>query len=164
MKELDKYRQWRRINKMKPGQTYRFTKQEIILRFFAFHDKYKYYEGHLAKFLNEYMHNNQNLSESKLDKKRQLFYRTVEFIDLKIFNRKAPPKLSLTFLEALLVGIGTNISEVEEHFNSEEAKSRYNSLANKDDFSESALREGLSKRQRVINRMKTAIQTFNPHL
>jgi uncharacterized protein with ParB-like and HNH nuclease domain len=33
LKELDEYPHWRRINKMKPGKTYRFTKQDIMLRF-----------------------------------------------------------------------------------------------------------------------------------
>lgn len=58
LKELDNYSAWRRLNKMRTGQIYRFTKQELILRFFAFSDRHTQYAGHLAKFLNTYMHEN----------------------------------------------------------------------------------------------------------
>jgi hypothetical protein len=50
LKELDNYPTWRRLNKMGKDQLYRFTKQEVILRFMAFHDRASTYEGHLAKF------------------------------------------------------------------------------------------------------------------
>jgi hypothetical protein len=35
LKEADKYPAWRKLNRMQPKQSYRFTKQEIILRFLA---------------------------------------------------------------------------------------------------------------------------------
>ena len=39
LKEANDYPAWRKINKMKPKQLYRFTKQEITLRFLALYDK-----------------------------------------------------------------------------------------------------------------------------
>jgi len=77
LKESDNYPAWRRLNKMRPKQLYRFTKQEIILRFLAFHDKAHTYEGHLAKFLNSYMHEHQNAPEDFIEAKRMLFRGTV---------------------------------------------------------------------------------------
>lgn len=40
LKKLDKKPNWRKLNKMKDNENLRFTKQELILRFFAFGDGY----------------------------------------------------------------------------------------------------------------------------
>ena len=80
LKDLDRNVSWRRLNKMRPGQTYRFTKQELMLRFFAFMEKRDQYEGHLAKFLNDYMHVNQNASSPWIEEKRTLFLDTIRLI------------------------------------------------------------------------------------
>ena len=60
LKELNKNSAWMKINKMKGEIGYRFTKQELILRLFAFHDQYRKFGRRLAKFLNEYMDDNKN--------------------------------------------------------------------------------------------------------
>lgn len=157
LKELDKNRLWLRLNKMRPKQTYRFTKQEIMLRFFAFTEKHKSYEGHLAKFLNTYMHANQNASAATIEEKRVLFQQTVTHIADAVFGGEAPPKLSITVLEALLVGVGANVPKVLEQPASV-ASQCYKELAKHPHFSETALREGLSKKLRVIERLDTAIK------
>lgn len=159
LRDLDKVPAWRRINKMRPKQTYRFTKQEIVLRFFAFHEGRAQYEGHLAKFLNLYMHRNQDAEASFLEAKRSLFVRTAAFIDSAIFGGKAPPKLSITVLEALLVGVGANLDSVELDA-PERVKEKYGRLIHHAAFTEAALREGLSKKMRVIERLDTAVAIF----
>jgi len=160
LKELDQFPPWRRLNKMRPGSTYRFTKQEIMLRFFSFLDNRHHYEGHLAKFLNDYMHEHQDAPESWIEEKRQLFLKTVGPISEGIFDSKPPPKLSITVLEALLVGVGANISAVYD-FSATELRRRYRLLTGHAEFSEGALREGLSKKLRVIERLNTAISIFS---
>ncbi len=159
LKELDEFPPWRRLNKMKPKQTYRFTKQEIMLRFFSFTEKYTSYEGHLAKFLNNYMDTNQHADKSTIEAKRDLFKQTVEYIDREVFDQKAPPKLSITVLESLLVGVGSNMP-VFLNSPGNMAKEKFQTLLEHDDFSDSSLREGLSKKLRVIKRIKTAISIF----
>lgn len=159
LKDLDNRKSWRRLNKMRPGRTYRFTKQEIILRFFAFVKKHRSYEGHLAKFLNSYMHDTQHATEEEIEGLRSRFTDTVEFVDQKVFGGKAPPKLSITVLEALLVGVGRNVPTVLTKTTSA-AKRCYQQLAAHDEFSEASLREGLSKKPRVISRLDTAIEIF----
>jgi hypothetical protein len=159
LKELDDYPQWRRLNKMRPNQSYRFTKQEIILRFLTFHDRTSAYEGHLAKFLNTYMYDNRNASPTFIDQKRVLFHNTVDCIWSKIFSSKAPAKLSVTVEEAMLVGVSKNLASLSA-LPAAVLQARYSQLVNDDEFSESALREGLSKRARVINRLTTAISVF----
>lgn len=157
--ELDQNKRWRRINKMKRGNLYRYTKQELILRFFAFSDRRSKYQGHLAKFLNEYMHENEDLSENEIESKRILFNNVVDYIDGEIFNLGVPPKLPNTILEALLVAVGVNFKKeklVQPNF----AKKAFETMRNHHEFSDEALKEGLSKKQRVIDRLNTAIGIF----
>lgn len=161
LKELDLHGPWRRLNKMRPKQTYRFTKQEIMLRFFAFMDCRKNYEGHLAKFLNDYMHANQHASHTWIENKRQLFTDTVGLVADGIFEERSPPKLSLTVLEATLVAVGANVPALA-NIPAKKLRANYQQLINHPDFSESALREGLSKKQRVIDRLTTAVHIFAP--
>ena len=161
LKELDLHVPWRRLNKMGRGQTYRFTKQEVILRFFALMESRKHYEGYLAKFLNEYMHKNQQAPEPWIREKRILFVDTIDLVANKLFEGKAPPKLSLTVLEAVLVGVGSNLPRIKNVSASQLARS-YKKLLSHQEFSEEALREGLSKKLRVIERLNTAISIFAP--
>lgn len=159
LKELDKDRLWLRLNKMRPKKTYRYTKQELMLRFFAFTEEYKSYQGHLARFLSSYMHANRNASAAMIEEKRLLFQQTVTHIADAVFGGKTPPKLSITVFEALLVGVGANVPKVLEQ-PGDVASQSYNELVKHPHFSEAALREGLSKKLRLIERLDTAIKIF----
>lgn len=159
LKESDKYPAWRRLNKMQTKQLYRFAKQEIILRFLAFYDKAGTYEGHLAKFLNSYMHEYQNASAEFIDQKRTLFRGTVDCITQKALKGAAPAKLSLTVLEAVLVGVARNL-ETLNAATAHVVAARFQALLNHNDFSEISLKEGLSKKLRVIARLETATHIF----
>jgi hypothetical protein len=160
LRELDKLPSWRRINKMSPGATYRFTKQEIILRFLAFHDRLSAYDGELAKFLNSYMYDHRCPSPNYLDDKRGLFKRTSDCVKDKIFAAGVPNKLSVTVLEALLVGVSKNIA-LAEKASSSKMHGLYSKLIADSEFSDSALREGLSKKPRVIARLQKAAEIFS---
>lgn len=160
LKELDQYPKWRKLNKMRGNQSYRFTKQEIILRFFAFHDRTSTYEGHLAKFLNTYMHDNREAPAQFLEQKRSLFGRTVDCVWDVILNGEAPPKLSLTVLEALLVGVSKNLDSIDGE-SVGTLRTRFKKLTAHDEFSEAALKEGLSKKPRVVARLATAVSIFS---
>jgi hypothetical protein len=159
LKELDNLPAWRRLNKMQPKKSYRFAKQEIILRAFALHDRLSSYEGHLSEFLNTYMHENQNPPTSFLDDKRLLFTRTVALIDENLKSATQVQKLSLTVLEALLVGISANLTQLSAEA-STVVQARIKALLAHVEFSETALKEGLSKKPRVIARLNTAIRVM----
>ena len=159
LKDLDLNPSWRRLNKMKSKQNYRFAKQEIILRFFAFHDRSSTYEGHLAKFLNDYMHDYKDAGQPFLETKRELFNRTVECISTKVFDNEVPSKLGVTLLEALLVGVSKNLDKLAAKSN-EQVRSKLQELMANDEFSDSALLEGLSKKPRVAARLAAAIAIF----
>lgn len=159
LKELDTSPEWMRLNKMRPKQTYRYTKQELILRFLAFQESRSRYDGHLAKFLNAYMQKYQHANAATLAQKRLLFATTVRFIDSCVFDSATPPKLSLTLLEALLVGVGENVAALPS-ISPAVAKSRFTKLEADAAFTDEALREGLSKKQRVIERLKRSTEIF----
>lgn len=157
--DLDKNSSWRKINKMSPGNNYRFKKQEIILRFFAFHDAYDIYEGGLAKFLNTYMHKHRNSDQTFLENKKEIFERTTSVIHNKLLPTPAP-KLSVSVLEALLVGIGRNIDHAE-NLTPEILNQKLENMREHPSFSEAELREGLSSKRKVRERLSAAIQVFS---
>jgi hypothetical protein len=78
---------------------------------------------------------------------------------VKCFADKAPPKLSLTVLEAVLVGVSRNL-EVLKQATTAIVSERYQALVSHADFSEQSLKEGLSKKPRVLARLNTATRIF----
>jgi uncharacterized protein with ParB-like and HNH nuclease domain len=160
LKELNKNSAWMKLNKMKQEVSYRFTKQELILRLFAFHDHYTNYKGRLARFLTDYMDDNKNPGPQFIEEKERLFERTVNLTYRKIFEGKVPAKLSITVLEAILVGVSHNLNYLEAQPTSK-VKELYNRLLAHEELTEEKLIEGLSGKTRVINRLSTAINIFS---
>jgi len=157
--ELNKNSAWMKINKMKRDVGYRFTKQELILRFFAFHDRYLNYKGRLARFLNDYMADNKNLDGLPLELKKELFRQTVDIVYKKVFNGKIPLNISITILEALLIGASFNLDHLQSK-SEDIVKSYFKKLQDHEEFSEVKLREGLSGKPRVIGRLSAAKEIF----
>ncbi|MBN1684691.1 MAG: DUF262 domain-containing protein [Gammaproteobacteria bacterium] len=160
LKELNSNPSWMKLNKMKKDIGFRFTKQELILRIFAFHDRYKEYKGRLARFLNDYMSSKKDPDEKFIEEKRELFNHTIDLMLKKIFDGKVPEKLTLTVLETALVGISHNIKYLESQPASK-VKELYKKLLSDDELSESKLIEGLSGKARVIGRLNVAINIFS---
>jgi hypothetical protein len=160
LKELNKDSKWMRINRMKKAIGYRFTKQELILRFFAFCDKYSDYKGRLAKFLNEYMAENKNPTQKFLDEKKFLFRRTVEIVYSQLFEGKIPAKLSITVLESVLIGVSFNLDFLESRTNAQ-IQTMYENLVGHEEFSEQRLSEGLAQKARVVARISAARKIFS---
>lgn len=160
LKKLNKNTSWMKLNKMKSEIGYRFTKQELILRFFALHDKHKSYGGRLSRFLNDYMDDFKNPNENILNEKERLFNRTIDIIYRKIFEGKIPSKISVTILEALLVGVSKNLELLESESNSA-IIAKYDKLSIHEEFSEQKLSEGLSGKTRVIERLDASIAIFS---
>lgn len=159
LKGLNGTTEWMRLNKMKKEIGYRFTKQELILRFFALYDEHKKYGGRLAKFLNEYMADNRNISVAQSDLKRVLFGRTVTLVLHKLFDGKAPIKAPISVIEAVLVGVAKHIDTLE-NVDSQALKLKYENLLQHVEFSDQKLSEGLSGKLRVIGRIDAAIDIF----
>lgn len=164
LKELDKETKWRRFNSMDPVvedaaiKNYRFVKQELILRFFAFLDEQNTYNGQVGKFLNDYMHPRRNISADVISEKRNLFSRAIDILD-RMFPQSPTERVPTAVTEALLVGIGKNIDHVVS-LSADELRNRFNALRTSDPFNEAGLAEGLSKKDKVNERINKAIEIF----
>jgi len=159
LKQLNTFSDWMRLNRMKKTTGHRFTKQELILRLFAFHDSHESYGGRLATFLNDYMDEHRNPSTAQVRAKDDLFHRTVKIVYQRIYKGTPPPKQPLSILEATLVGVSFNLDYLESIPDSRLAQ-LYHTLLSHDEFSEQKLVEGLSGKQRVTGRIKAARRVF----
>ena len=160
LRHLDENKHWRSINLMRVDENYRFVKQELILRFFAFYDEISKYNGLIAKFLNDYMFSNRNAEKVFIDEKRELFQRVVKIIDEKILPGGAPGRITTSVMESLLVGVGINI-EVLEGLRPNELQNKYKLLLNDSSVSAASLAEGLSKKDKVSARINAAKKIFS---
>ena len=159
LKRMDQDHHWQIINNMQPGTNYRFTKQEAILRFFAFLECRHQYKGSISKFLNDYMFAHRAADESFIEKHVRLFERVTEFLAEKVISERPVPRLPGTVLEAVMIGVASNIDHIEG-MTAAEARERYERMLNDDSVSPTSLAEGLSKKDKVDSRIDTAIRVF----
>ena len=153
---FDGHKNWRSLVKMKDGSRHRFAKQEIALRFLAFNDRFEKYDGKLAEFLNGFMHENRFAEEPQVAEWTTLLKATVDYVFVKLMERKLPKRLPTAILESLLVGTARNFSALTA-LPIANARAKYHALLEDPAFSEEALTEGLAKKDKVIDRLKRAI-------
>jgi len=135
----------------------RFKTVELILRFFAFYGVANKYEGKLSSFLNDYMHDHRFDSDNET--KRLLFDDTVGVLE-KINKKMKKINISNTVLEGLLYGVAKNVNTLKNKRSSVIEK-YYKKLINSKSFSEQNIREGILKKSKVIDRLKTAEKIFS---
>nr|WP_082586806.1 DUF262 domain-containing protein [Flavobacterium sp. Root935] len=140
-------------------KVYRFSNEELILRFLAFYSNLSKYNGSLSKFLNDYMEDNKNPNDHKIDELREIFLRSISLILNNITNNLPLKRLSKATTEALLIGIAHNIHALEAEKPSD-TKQRFENLKNDPLFSIEELKEGLAQKDKVINRINKAIEIF----
>lgn len=160
LKSTVKYPTYKKLMGIEDDKTYRFAFEELNLRFFAFSDWLNKYNGRLAKFLNSYMFDNRKITEKEIEAKRNYFNKTIELTYHKVFRDKEVGKLSKTVLEAVLIAVGKNQSYIDS-IEPARAEELLNTLRNDPEFSLQSLKEGLSKRARVVSRIKRAIDIFS---
>lgn len=160
LKELNKDPRWLGLNKMRKAEGHRFVTEEIILRFFAFHDRYLKYDGHLAGFLNTYMSDFRNVDDAFLLEKKSLFDTTVKVVFEQIFEKKMARKLSISVLEAVLVGVSLNHNHLAK-LPTADIQKMYIQLLTKEEFSDDNLREGIAGKDKVIARLNIANKLFS---
>ena len=153
---LDKSPPWRKLNRMtNEDSNYRFVKQEIILRFFAFLDSQDAYKGQIAKFLNDYMYLNRHAKDSFITKKETIFRRVVNLIDEKLFAHGPPDRIPTYVMEAILIGTAENIDRLEQ-LSADELADRHRRLRLREEFGEDEVAEGLAKVAKVKARLDAA--------
>ncbi len=157
LRDLDNNSDWRKINKMKKGETYRMQKQELILRFFAFQERLEDYTGSLASFLNLYMEQSRFLPDEKIEHFRKLFSETCFVFNQGLQASGYKSKISITLQDALCYAIGASIEDLKSQ-SLETIGSRILSVIRDPAFSETSLSEGLAKKEKLKERMRTAEQ------
>lgn len=83
------------------------TREELVLKFFAYLDWYDRYDGRVTDFLNEYAEENRNISD--VDERRDLFRKVVASVSQAAgapFLRRGYHSTPLNQLEAVLVAGG----------------------------------------------------------
>lgn len=161
LKRLDSNEKWRKINIMKPDNQYRFSKQEWILRLFAFLDAPEgQYKGAVAKFLNDYMFAHRDDPPDQIAAKEALFNRIVSVVADKIFEGvEKPPRMPGTVLEAIMIGVASNLTHVESA-DAAHVRASYMAMRSHPSVSEESLAEGLSKPDKVAARFEAAKTIF----
>ncbi len=160
LKDCNKNEKWRILIGIKEDKVYRFLKEELILRFFAFFDNYSNYKGSLNKFLNEYMLLNKNLNQSKIEEKKLLFIETVEIIFNKLSNQQILNRTSNVIVESLMIGIAKNLSFVKD-LEYGVLANMFGCLLSDNSFSDENLRSNLTSKDKVLKRIETAIKVFS---
>ena len=157
LRELDKNEEWRCLNRMKDGNNYRFVKQELILRFFAFLYRDKEYRGGMAKFLNNFMQKNRDNDDKSLEEKERIFGQVVSLLFSKVFDKREPSeRISANTLYPVMVGIARNINVLKE-MQPSEFQERYYRIKRDESF---AVKEGLSSAVIVHERLRVAETIF----
>lgn len=149
---------WRDINRMKSDKSYRFTRVELILRFFAYQDNYEKYEGRLAKFLNTYMAANRNPKNTFLREKKEIFNRTIDI--LYSILEEPFPKISNSILEAILFGIANNLAHLEER-TMDQRQLLYNQLLQHNALAPETLQRDVTGKDKVLARLSAAKTVFS---
>jgi hypothetical protein len=146
-----------RILPLNKSRADRFMYEEFILRVIAFYSCYEDYNGKLAQFLNDFMHHNKNSSNELLCSWSTIFESAIDIIyDINLDNKFKHGK---TVLECVLIGIARNINRLKDR-NRTNIKELYDSLLSSAPLSKEVLQDGLSRKDKVIERLNISVKTF----
>lgn len=141
------------------GLKSRFANEEMILRFYAFNERLNNYNGKLSKFLNDYMFDNRNIDEQSQTVKKELYGQTTNLVYEVIFDKSSATSLGKTFLEGLLFGVSQNLEKLKGE-TPQRVKQLYENFRELPEYSVQSLKEGLSAREKVVDRLTASKNCF----
>ena len=141
------------------GKKYRFSTEELLLRFLAFSENLEKYKRPLPRFLNEFMDKCARSNDADIETRKSNLERALAVVYEKALGSEPLPRLSKATVEAIFVAVIKNIEKVEAMPAAEVAR-RYMLLRSHDEFSVESLKEGLSEATKVTSRLNTAIGIF----
>lgn len=161
LKEIVRTQEWLSIRDKtsKDIDNDRFSNEELLLRFYAFYYSLDHYTGRLSDFLNNFMFINKDLDESTLVEYATLITDTLNLIINKVDNTNRICKLKKTIFEGLLIGVAKNLS-ILQHIDKTEFEELFGKFEKLPEYSQEELSEGLSSKEKVINRITSAINVF----
>jgi len=143
------------------NKTYRFSFEETFLRVFAFSTNLKSYRGRLAQFLNDFMdQKKKSFPEQEENEFRTKIYLTLDLLYDKILDGEQLPRISKATTEAILVGIFSNIQKLKNDPD-EVLKEKFSNLRADPVFSAENLKEGLSSKEKLTERINRGIEIFS---
>lgn len=159
IKSAVKYGNYINLLNIDTTKSHRFAYEELVLRCLCMFKSFDNYKGRQAKFLNDFMDENKNASPETISNYQQVFQRTIDLLYIRILENTQLPKLSKATFEGLFVGISRNINNLESKSNEDLIK-LYQDLRADNNYSVESLKEGLSQREKVINRLNRAVEIF----
>jgi hypothetical protein len=147
---------WRTVNRRIWGKMDRFRSVEVLLRMLAFADRSDQYDGNLARFLNDYMHEKSdnpplpNVLRAELAAVAERANRVLAAVTSK--------KLPLLLVEALLVALYVHRSSLPDR-TTQQLIEAYKEMVRHPSFSDSA-RYAVSSLPNVSMRLNTAVDAF----
>jgi len=147
---------WIRIKKRIWGSSHRFRSVELLLRALALSENLEKYDGNLARFLNNYMHDRVNLEAHQIE---QLQTKLAQMSEQAVHALGAgTTKVSMTFIEATLVGVLSNLNSSLE-VSKETLHGNFLRMMRRDNFAEAA-RYAVASEANVKSRLYVAIEEF----
>lgn len=157
LKEFDsKDANWIKIKKRIWGSANRFRSVELLLRALALSEKLEEYDGNLARFLNRYMHERVDLDEDQIQQLQTRLAKVSQQAVLALGS--GTTKVSMTFIEATLVGLLSNLDSSLEA-TKEILHGNFLSMMRRDNFAEAA-RYAVASEANVKSRLAVAIEEF----
>lgn len=155
LKEFDaRDKNWIKIKKRIWGSASRFRSVELLLRALALTEMLDEYDGNLARFLNRYMHERVDLDASEIE---ELRYRLSEMSKRAVTALgEGNAKVSMTFIEATLVGILSNLDSLP---NDKILFENFIRMMRRDNFAQAA-RYAVASEANVKSRLAVAIEEF----
>ncbi|MDV4177685.1 DUF262 domain-containing protein [Rhizobium brockwellii] len=147
---------WKAVKRAIWGRMDRFRPVEILLRTLAFNDRLDAYDGNLARFLNQYMHDmsqDQNLNYQLIE---DTLAAVAENAAVALQNLRG--KVSLTVVESALVGILSNLTTVQ-HVNAGSLLTAFDKMLQANEFTEAA-RYAITSEKNVKARLDIARDAF----
>ncbi len=148
---------WQVVKSRIWGSVSRFRSVEVLLRILAFSDKLLEYEGNLADFLNQYMHDHANAPNHIVDQRVDELAQAAN-ITRAALGRQSYGKLSLAIIEAVLVAAVVHRTVLASE-NGDELHARYKAMLEMPAFMEGA-RYAVSSVENVQARLSQAMDAF----
>lgn len=149
---------WIKVKRRIWGSPGRFRSVELLLRALAFTENWANYDGNLAKFLNRFMHDRVALEDEHICQIENRLA-AASSLALHALGGEDRGKISMTFIEATLVGILSNLNRVSDA-SKEDLESMFINMMREPSFSEAA-RYAIASEGNVKTRLETAINVFS---
>jgi hypothetical protein len=147
---------WQTVKRKIWGKMDRFRSVEVLLRMLAFADRSDQYDGNLARFLNEYMH--EKAEDPPPPGKLRSELAAVTEQANRVLAAVASRKLPLLLVEALLVALYVHRSKLPNR-STQELIVAYKEMVSRPSFADSA-KYAVSSIPNVTTRLNTAADAF----